>query len=70
MLIEAWHPEFADALRSQDDVIVGGETVNPRLHVAMHQVVANQLLADDPPKHGRRCSVSPGSATTGTTSCT
>jgi hypothetical protein len=47
MLIEALHPEFADALQGEDDVIVGGETVNPRLHVAMHQVVANQLLADD-----------------------
>ena len=50
MLIEAWHLEFADALRGEDDVIVGGETVNPRLHMAMHQVVANQLLADDPPE--------------------
>src|SRR5215470_1347267 len=44
LLIEACHPEFADALRGEDDVIVDGETVNPRLHVAMHQVVANQLL--------------------------
>ena len=50
MLIEALHPQFADALHGDDDVIVGGETVNPRLHVAMHQVVANQLLADDPPE--------------------
>ena len=50
MLIEALHPEFADALQGEDDVIVGGETVNPRLHVAMHQVMANQLLADDPPE--------------------
>jgi hypothetical protein len=50
MLIEARHLEFADALHGDDDVIVGGETVNPRLHVAMHQVVANQLLADDPPQ--------------------
>jgi hypothetical protein len=31
-------------------VLVGGQTANPRLHVAMHQVVANQLLADDPPE--------------------
>jgi hypothetical protein len=31
-------------------VIAGGEPVNPRLHVAMHQVVANQLLADQPPQ--------------------
>jgi Domain of unknown function (DUF1841) len=50
LLIEARHPQFADALRDGGDVIVGGETVNPRLHVAMHQVVANQLLADDPPQ--------------------
>ena len=50
MLFEALHLEFADALRGEEDVIVNGETVNPRLHVAMHQVVANQLLADDPPE--------------------
>ena len=50
LLIEALHPEFADALHGEDDVIVGGKTVNPRLHMAMHQVVANQLLADDPPE--------------------
>jgi Domain of unknown function (DUF1841) len=49
-LIEAQHLAFADALRSDEDVIVDGEPVNPRLHVAMHQVVANQLLADDPPE--------------------
>ena len=48
-LIEAQHPEFADALRGDEDVVVDGEPVNPRLHVAMHQIVANQLLADDPP---------------------
>ena len=50
MLIEALHLEFAGALHGEDEVIVGGETVNPRLHVAMHQVVANQLVADDPPQ--------------------
>lgn len=49
-LIEAQHPEFGDALRSHEDLIVGGEPVNPRLHVTMHQVVVNQLLADDPPE--------------------
>ena len=48
LLIEALHPEFADALQGDDDVIIAGEPVNPRLHVAMHQVVANQLLANDP----------------------
>jgi len=50
LLIEALHPEFTDALHGVEDVNVAGETVNPRLHVAMHQVVANQLLADDPPQ--------------------
>ena len=50
MLIEALHPEFTEALQGEDDVIVDGQTVNPRLHVAMHQVVANQLLADNPPE--------------------
>jgi Domain of unknown function (DUF1841) len=49
-LIEAQHPEFADALRGDEDVIVDGDPVNPRLHVAMHEVVANQLLAGDPPE--------------------
>jgi hypothetical protein len=49
LLIEALHPEF-DVLHGEDDAIVGGETVNPRLHMAMHEVVANQLLADDPPQ--------------------
>jgi hypothetical protein len=50
LLIEARHPEFADALEGDDDVMLGGEPANPRLHVAMHQVVANQLLANDPPE--------------------
>jgi hypothetical protein len=45
LLIEARHGEFADALQGDDDVMLDGEPVNPRLHVAMHQVVANQLLA-------------------------
>jgi Domain of unknown function (DUF1841) len=28
---------------------VGAEPINPRLHIALHQIVASQLLADDPP---------------------
>ena len=27
-----------------------GEPVNPTLHVALHAMIANQLLADDPPE--------------------
>jgi Domain of unknown function (DUF1841) len=48
-LIEALHTELQPALRGDEEMIVGGEPINPRLHVAMHQVVASQLLADDPP---------------------
>lgn len=50
LLLEAQHAEFAEALRSGEQVIVDGEPVSPRLHVAMHQIVASQLLADDPPQ--------------------
>jgi len=49
-LIEAMHPELADALRSDAEVTAGGQPFSPRLHIAMHQIVANQLLADDPPE--------------------
>lgn len=49
-LIEAQHPEFADALRNDEEMIVDAEPINPRLHVALHQIVASQLLADDPPE--------------------
>jgi hypothetical protein len=48
LLIEAQHAELADALEGAEEVTVDGEPFNPRLHVAMHQIVANQLLADDP----------------------
>lgn len=50
LLIEAEHADLADALRGDDDMTIDGEPFNPRLHIAMHQVVANQLLADDPPE--------------------
>jgi len=49
-LIEARHDEYHDALGSGQDLIAGGEPVNPRLHVAMHHAVARQILADDPPQ--------------------
>ena len=48
-LIEAQHTEFEDALRSDEEMIIDGEPFSPRLHIAMHQVVASQMLADDPP---------------------
>jgi Domain of unknown function (DUF1841) len=49
VLIEAWHTEFEAALDGDQDLVDDGEPFNPRVHVLMHQVVANQLLADDPP---------------------
>ena len=49
-LIEARHTEFEDALRSDEEMIADGEPFSPRLHIAMHQVVASQLLAGDPPE--------------------
>ena len=51
MLIEAEHPEFQRAL--EDDVReihAGGTVMSPRLHIAMHEIVANQLWADEPPE--------------------
>jgi hypothetical protein len=49
VLIEALHTELEDALEGDEDLVVDGEPFNPRLHVTMHQIVANQLMADDPP---------------------
>jgi Domain of unknown function (DUF1841) len=49
LLIEGEHPEYHDALR---DPAFDGEVdgVNPRLHLAIHEVVANQLWDNDPPE--------------------
>jgi len=49
-LIEAEHPELLEALEDGRDLHQGSEIVNPRLHIAMHEIVANQLWADDPPE--------------------
>jgi hypothetical protein len=47
-LFEALHPEFEGALRNDEEMVADGEPFSPRLHITMHQIVANQLLADDP----------------------
>ena len=50
LLIEADHPELHKALvEGAEEVRQGSRVVNPRLHISMHEVVANQLWADDPP---------------------
>jgi hypothetical protein len=48
MLIEGEHPEYHDALAAPESDTVDG--VNPRLHIAMHQIVANQLWDNEPPE--------------------
>ncbi|MDP9384970.1 MAG: DUF1841 family protein, partial [Actinomycetota bacterium] len=50
-LIRLAHPELAAAIDAGEEVvIIDGEAVNPRLHLLMHQVVADRLLHDDPPE--------------------
>jgi hypothetical protein len=50
-LLEAQHPEMTGALdRHEEMITASGEPMNPTLHVTLHGVVANQLLADDPPE--------------------
>ncbi len=50
LLVEAEHPEFARALRQHEDVDVDGATVDPRLHLALHEIVAKQLWDGQPPE--------------------
>jgi hypothetical protein len=49
-LIEAEHPWFADALRNDVELDLDGESMSPRLHISMHEVVTTQLWADNPPE--------------------
>ncbi|HUO70706.1 MAG TPA: hypothetical protein VMU39_08015 [Solirubrobacteraceae bacterium] len=49
-LIRLAHPEMAAAIEAgEETVLIGGEAINPRLHLLMHQVVADRLLHGDPP---------------------
>jgi hypothetical protein len=51
MLIQAEHPEFGTAVESDlREVHVAGTNVNPVLHIAMHEIVTNRLLANEPPE--------------------
>jgi hypothetical protein len=45
------HPEFDDALEEGlGEVDLGSGLINPRLHLAMHEIVATQLWDGDPPE--------------------
>lgn len=49
LLIRSEHPEYHDMLDDPfSEALVDG--VNPRLHLAFHEMVANQLWAGDPPE--------------------
>jgi hypothetical protein len=49
VLILAEHPELHRAIEAGlTEIHVQGSTINPALHLAMHEIVANQLWADDP----------------------
>jgi hypothetical protein len=51
LVVEQQHPEFEQALEEDlDEIEVHGEWINPRLHLAMHEIVATQLWNDDPPE--------------------
>jgi hypothetical protein len=51
VVIRADHPDLDRALRAgEDELIIDGEPISIRLHLTMHQVLANQLADDDPPE--------------------
>ena len=51
ILIRLAHPDLDDAVgEGKETVDVGGEPMNPRLHLAIHEVVATQIIDDDPPE--------------------
>jgi hypothetical protein len=51
VLIEAEHPMLRQALEDDlEEVLLDGHLVNPSLHIALHEIVAERLWADDPPE--------------------
>jgi Domain of unknown function (DUF1841) len=49
LMIRHEHPEFEEALKNGlDEIDVGDGPMNPRLHLAMHEIVATQLWDDSP----------------------
>jgi hypothetical protein len=51
-LVEDQHPELAEAVADGvDEVPVeDGHLINPRLHLALHEIAARQILDDQPPE--------------------
>lgn len=51
LVIRHEHPEFEEALGAGlDEIDLGYGAINPRLHLAMHEIVATQLWDGDPPE--------------------
>lgn len=52
VLIRLQHPELRAALSNPDvdEIDVAGHPMNPRLHVSLHQGVADQIVHDEPPE--------------------
>jgi hypothetical protein len=51
LVVRHEHPEFDEALReARGEIDLGGGPINPRLHLAMHEIVATQLWDDSPPE--------------------
>lgn len=51
LVIRGEHPEFEEALQDDiDEIDVGSGPMKPRLHLAMHEIVAAQLWDDSPPE--------------------
>jgi hypothetical protein len=47
LLIRAAHPELDT---EQETMVLDGVEINPRLHLTFHEVVATQLVENDPPE--------------------
>lgn len=51
LLIRLAHPDCDEAIEEgRDEIVVGGERINPRMHLIVHEVVATQIIDDDPPE--------------------
>jgi hypothetical protein len=51
VLIRLAHPAFEDAIeRGDDELIVDGRVMKPRLHLMIHEIVATQIIDGDPPE--------------------
>jgi len=51
VIIRGEHPEFAAAFDAgRDEIELDGVVMNPNLHLALHEIVANQLWDGETPR--------------------